>query len=81
MVSAKKDRIKLLQDLHGLSQSPTGHKETLDNPEDSLTKPTTIIVTEFILARLNCCVHFFVGKYSRSAFLGVTEQSADRNDI
>jgi hypothetical protein len=81
VVSTETHRIKLLHDLHGLPQSSKGHKETPDNPADSSSKATTILVTEFISARLNYCVHFFVGHHGRSAFLGVTEQSVDRNGI
>jgi hypothetical protein len=36
-----------------------------------------IIVTEFIAATHNYCVHFFVGHTGRSALLGATEQAVD----
>ncbi|KAF3014064.1 hypothetical protein E8E14_012234 [Neopestalotiopsis sp. 37M] len=65
--------------------SEAERREMLD-ALDKLRKPVDgsvpwaqdMLVTEFIDATHNYCVHFFVGRTGRSAFMGVTEQCLDR---
>lgn len=68
MVTTEDERVEVLNELRGLL-------EPHDNSVPGIQK---VLVTEFINAIRNYCVHFFVGRNGRSTFFGVTEQMVDR---